>query len=93
LAKGKRGKAQKIIYKTLHRKLKIDQHESYLKPEVNSSSVILWCYLECYGNNYLSLISGVDALFYFLMIWNDIYLPGSSCTSKNRAVSPHNWIL
>jgi len=28
-----------VIYKTLHRKLKIEQHEPHLKPEVNSSAL------------------------------------------------------
>jgi hypothetical protein len=38
MTKRKRTKQQTTIYKTLHRKLKIEQHEPHLKPEVN------WCF-------------------------------------------------
>ena len=36
MAKRKGTKEQTIIYKTLHRKVKIELHEPHLKPEVNS---------------------------------------------------------
>jgi hypothetical protein len=39
MAKGKRTKEQARIYKTLHRKLKIEQHESHYKPRVNSGAL------------------------------------------------------
>ena len=38
MAKGKRTKGQARIYKTLHRKLKIEQHESHYKPRVKSGA-------------------------------------------------------
>ena len=31
-------KDNQVIYKTIHRKLKIDQHESHKKPGVNSGA-------------------------------------------------------
>ena len=36
--KWKSTKGQKIIYKTPHRKLKIEQREPYLKPRMNSGA-------------------------------------------------------
>ena len=36
MPKRKRTKTQTSIYKTLHRKLKIEQYELHLKPRVNS---------------------------------------------------------
>ena len=36
--KRKRTKGQTIIYKTLHRKLEIEQHEPHYKPRVNSGA-------------------------------------------------------
>jgi hypothetical protein len=38
LPKRKRKKGRTMIYKTLHRKLKIEQHEPYKKPGVNSGA-------------------------------------------------------
>jgi len=38
VAKKKRTKGQTMIYKTLHRKLKIEQREPHLKPRVNSGA-------------------------------------------------------
>jgi len=37
MTKTKRTKGQTTIYKTLHRKLKIEQHEPHKKPGVNSA--------------------------------------------------------
>jgi len=34
----KRTKRQSMIYKTLHRQLKIEQHEPHKKPEMNSGA-------------------------------------------------------
>ena len=39
MVKRKRTKGQTILYKTLHIKLKIEQHEPHLKPEVNSGDL------------------------------------------------------
>ena len=39
MAKRKGTKGQTTIYKTLHRKLKIEQREPYYNPEVNSVSI------------------------------------------------------
>ena len=36
MGKRKRTKGQTMIYKTLHRKLKIEQREPYYNPEVNA---------------------------------------------------------
>jgi len=36
MAKRKRTTGQTTIYKALHRKLKIGQHEPHYKPEINS---------------------------------------------------------
>jgi hypothetical protein len=36
MAKRKRTKEQTMIYKILHRKLKIEEHEPHYKPRVNS---------------------------------------------------------
>jgi hypothetical protein len=38
MAKGKRTKEQTRIYKTLHRKWYIEQHEPYLKPGSHSGA-------------------------------------------------------
>jgi hypothetical protein len=38
MAKRKREKVKAAIYKTLHRKLKIEQHETYKKLMVNSGA-------------------------------------------------------
>ena len=39
-----------MIYKTIHRKLKIEQHEPSLTPEVNSGTPEGWVvYLSIYG--------------------------------------------
>ena len=38
MTKRKRTKGQTTIYKTLHKKLKIDQHEPHQKPGMNSSA-------------------------------------------------------
>jgi len=34
----KKGKVQIMIYKALNRKLKIKQHETHIKPDVNSGA-------------------------------------------------------
>jgi len=38
MTKGKLTKGQTVIYKTLHRKLKIEQHEIYKEQGVNSGA-------------------------------------------------------
>jgi hypothetical protein len=38
MAKWKRTKGQTIIYKTLHRKLKVEQSEPHYKPRMNSGA-------------------------------------------------------
>ena len=61
--KKKRTKGQTMIYKTLHRKLNIQQHEPYWKPGVSSGasegyavpaahvkSVVLQFISECFNN-------------------------------------------
>jgi hypothetical protein len=39
MEKRKRTKGQRMMYKTVHRKLTIEQHKSHLKPGVNSGAV------------------------------------------------------
>ena len=39
MTKGKRAKGQATIYKTLHRKLKIEQHEPHLKQRVDTGGL------------------------------------------------------
>ena len=38
MTKGKMRRGQTTIYKTLHKKLEIEQHEPYLKATVNSGA-------------------------------------------------------
>ena len=49
MTKRKGTKGQTTIYKTLHRKLKIEQHEPHWKPGMNSGAPEGWAVPAQYG--------------------------------------------